>query len=255
MRAVLTALALSSAALAAAAAPRLIAPSDLGGADPAAVRLTGLKPGGEVELVSTRRTGFPERAFTARARFKADGRGRLDLATAAPRSGDYAGVDKSGLFWSAEAGRAPLPSDPAPGHVRIEAIVDGQVVGAAEPRTGPDRSSLYVEPVPAFPGAVLARPAGPGRRPVVIVLGGSEGGSATARGFALRFASLGYAAFGLPYYDPGYNPTDRLPGLPSAFQDIPVDRLAAVRDWLAARPDVTPSGSACGAAPRARSSR
>ena len=71
---------------------------------------------------------------------------------------------------------------------------------------------------------------------MIIVLGGSEGGSSTAKAIAPLFAARGYSTLGLPYYDPGYDPTDRLAGLPNSFSDIPVDRLAAVRNWLMHRP-------------------
>jgi dienelactone hydrolase len=63
------------------------------------------------------------------------------------------------------------------------------------------------------------------------LLGGSEGGAITARAYAPLFAARGYAVLGLPYYSPAFNP-DKLPGLPTSFTDIPVDRLAAVHAWL-----------------------
>lgn len=245
MRPLLLALVLATVPALSRAAPRLEAPPDLNGDDPAPVRLAGLAPGQEVELISTRQgnrsQGFAPptlRAYVAHARFRADARGRLDLAAAAPLSGDYAGADKSGLFWSAEDARAPVAGDPPPGQVRVEAQVDGHTVASADLRTTPDTATLVTESVADFPGAVFVRLPGSVRRPVVIVLGGSEGGSMTAKAFAPRFAAEGYAVLGLPYYDPGWNPADRLPGLPNAFMDIPVDRLAKVRDWLAARPDV-----------------
>ncbi len=72
MRAVLLALALAATAAPAPAAPRLQAPPDLTVADPAPVRLSGLRPGEEVELASARRIG--DELFTTHARFRADAR-------------------------------------------------------------------------------------------------------------------------------------------------------------------------------------
>ena len=69
------------------------------------------------------------------------------------------------------------------------------------------------------------------------MLGGSEGGSSTARAMAPLFAARGYATLGLPYYDPGYDPSDRIPGLPHSFTAIPVDRLATAREWLRMQPE------------------
>jgi acetyl esterase/lipase len=85
----------------------------------------------------------------------------------------------------------------------------------------------------AFPGALLARRPGSELRPAVIVLGGSEGGDWLARTMAPRLASYGYAVLGLPYYAPAYARRDDLAALPSAFVDIPVDRLDEARAWLA----------------------
>ncbi|MBL0966014.1 MAG: MBL fold metallo-hydrolase, partial [Blastomonas sp.] len=96
---------------------------------------------------------------------------------------------------------------------------------------------VAMEEVPAFAGARLYRPRGDRPLPLVIVLGGSEGGSATGRALAPRFAEMGYAALALPYYNPPWTGED-LPGLPQAFVDIPADRLAAVRDWAQGRGDI-----------------
>lgn len=101
---------------------------------------------------------------------------------------------------------------------------------------GPPAAAVTITIATSFPGAVWAVPAARGRYPVLIVLGGSEGGSSTARDMAPRFAALGYATLGLPYYNPGWDPKDATPGLPSAFVDIPVDRLSQVRRWIAAQP-------------------
>ena len=113
----------------------------------------------------------------------------------------------------------------------------GAIIASASARSKPDPSTIDTSFDTPFPGAVWVRPRAPGRYPVVIVLGGSEGGSSTARTMAPLFAAQGYATLGLPYYDPGYDPSDRIEGLPNRFTDIPVDRLAAVRAWLATRPD------------------
>lgn len=239
MRTPLLALALVAAAAPSTAAPRLEAPTDLTIADPAPFRLVGLRPGEEVELTSTRRVG--DKAAVARATFRADARGRIDLATAAPLAGDYAGPDKAGLFWSAKPARAATAADPPRGQVRVEATETGRRFGAATARVMADPATLVIEPAAGLPRAVFAHPPGPGRRPAIIVLGGSEGGDYTAKAFAPLLAQQGYAVLGLPYYAPGYTPDTRIPGLPTSFTEIPVDRLAEARDWLAAQPGVDPA--------------
>jgi len=98
-------------------------------------------------------------------------------------------------------------------------------------RASPGRE---VTPAVTLPGATLTRLPGPQRRPAIIVLGGSEGNDWAARDLAPRLASRGYAVLGLPYYAPGNGgpPRADLASLPSAFIDIPVDRLDQARAWL-----------------------
>lgn len=94
-----------------------------------------------------------------------------------------------------------------------------------------------------LPYAYFATPEGDGPYPVIILLGGSEGGDMGSRGAAPRFLAEGYAVLGIPYYSPGYLPPERqLPDLPEAFDAIPLEKLAIARDWLLARKDVKADG-------------
>lgn len=218
------------------ARPRLSAPADLTDPRPAPVRLSGLVPGAPV-TISTTRLGDEGRTFIARATFRADGRGRVDTATRRPIDGSYQNVDPLALFWSA-APRKTEMGDPAPGVVRVSAEAGGRVVATALVRARPDPANLVTVTDTPFPGAVFVRPAGSKRHPVIIVLGGSEGGSSTARSLSPLLAARGYAVLGLAYYNPGYDPGDLTPGLPASFTEIPVDRLDQVRAWLARQPGV-----------------
>ena len=97
--------------------------------------------------------------------------------------------------------------------------------------------------VDEFPGARWASLLGKARRHAIIVLGGSEGGSYTARLMAPKLASHAYAFLGLPYFSPtGYSASGEtpaeLPLLPAAFAGIPVDRFQQARDWRARHPNV-----------------
>lgn len=90
-----------------------------------------------------------------------------------------------------------------------------------------------------LPYAFFATPEGKGPFPVVVLLGGSEGGDGGSRGSAPRFLEQGYAVLGIPYYSPGYLPPERrLPELPEGFEAIPLEKLAMARDWLRKRDDV-----------------
>lgn len=233
MRFVFTAFAAICCATAGSATPRLTGPTDLSDPRPAPIRISGLPANIDVTITATRRDR--DETFEAGATFRTDVRGRVDTATAAPRGGSYQGVDPLALFWSAMP-RKPGNADPIIGSVRVVARVGDQDVATLAIRSRPDAASMIVNTDTPFPGAVFAHPAGAGRHPVIIVLGGSEGGSSTAKALAPLFAARGYATLGLPYYDPGYDPTDRLAGLPESFSDIPVDRLAVVRNWLMRQP-------------------
>ncbi|MEM6470919.1 MAG: acyl-CoA thioester hydrolase/BAAT C-terminal domain-containing protein, partial [Planctomycetota bacterium] len=88
-------------------------------------------------------------------------------------------------------------------------------------------------------GAFVLRGKGDEKLPVIILLGGSEGGDWSARASAPGLASRGFAAVGVPYYSPAYNDAKpQFDRLPTAFINIPVDRLEAVRDAIEARVDL-----------------
>ena len=225
------------ALIAAAAAPiaplTITAPTNLAAPDPGSVRVAGLTPGERTTLIASRRAGL--NTATATATFIADSNGQIDTARQAPVTGSYAGVDPLGLYWSARP-RAATAEDPPAGETLVTVRADNRVAVSAPAHRLPDPDRLAIRRDTPFPGAVYVRPQGRGRHPVIIVLGGSEGGGLTAEQFAPIFAAQGYATLGLPYYSPGYLHPG-VAGLPTTFNEIPVDRLVAVRDWLAQQDD------------------
>ncbi|HMG56884.1 MAG TPA: acyl-CoA thioester hydrolase/BAAT C-terminal domain-containing protein [Kofleriaceae bacterium] len=219
---------------------------DLLSGDPVQIAIAGLAPG-EVEIVAERPVTQPwdpsgaRTLYRARASFRVGADGRLDLAGAAPVAGSYAGADLRGLFWSMAPTEDPIAGGWADPQVRLIASQRGAVVARAALTLQPSDPKVELTPVgPELPGAVLARLPGAVRRPAIIVLGGSEGGDWFARTMSPRLAWHGYAVLGLPYYAPAFGgpPRDDLKGLPSAFVDIPVDRLDRARDWLRRQPGV-----------------
>ena len=222
--------------------------------DPLHISLTGLPASGEVSLTATRlvRDFFGNRLYRAEARFAIGTDGRLDLATQAPADGSYAGADLRGLFWSMTPLAAAAPPAATASAAAGEALSEGQVRLVASSR-GRELAQQLIQfrhtlpevirqPVDAFPGAIFAVPPGKAKRPALILLGGSEGGSSVARS-AQAYAARGFAVLGLPYYSPpgwGANgPTAaELPQLPAAFADIPIERLEQARAWLATQPQV-----------------
>lgn len=213
---------------------------------PLTVSMSGLAAGAEVQIVAERlvraENGRPQ-VYRSEAHFKADGSGKLDLADAAPLSGSYRGADKRGLFWSMVPTATSVPGDWKINQVYVSAMEGGKEIGRTTIEFINALPDVAVEPVEQFAGAVFAHLPGAVKRPAIIVLGGSEGGSAAARDAAPRLASRGYAVLGLPYYSPAaWGQAKReLPSLPQSFVDIPVDRLDEVYAWLKTRPDVDTS--------------
>ncbi|MDX2220774.1 MAG: acyl-CoA thioesterase/bile acid-CoA:amino acid N-acyltransferase family protein [Burkholderiales bacterium] len=214
--------------------------------DPVAIKLEGFAPGTDVTIKAERPVvpwGAPpdkRGLYRAEATFKADAAGGVDLATAKPTAGSYKKPDVRGLFWS----QAPvtgvqsndIAADWKSSVVKFAAVVDGKVVAEASLELMPALPDVKTDKVEQFPGAVFANIRDGKKRPAIILLGGSEGGSMVTRG-AAPLASHGFAVLALPYYSPAQWPSMKaeLPELPSAFADIPVERLDEARAWLQKR--------------------
>ncbi len=221
--------------------------------DPITLQLTELKPGQSVRLQAQRvvQTFTGQVAlFQSQAVFQADAQGRVDLATTAPQAGSsYEGADVRGLLWSMKAGPGEVKGKP---YGRIEfqlrpadAPVDAPPLAEAALTLRNALPEVVTRKVDAFPGAVFASLPGAAKRPTLLLLGGSEGGSMIARD-AAPWASRGYAVLALPYYSPPqWGPTGpmppELPSLPAEFVNIPVDRLEQAREWLAQQPEADAS--------------
>jgi len=211
--------------------------------EPLRLSVDGLRPGATVDLRASRL--HRGQAFQAEARFVADAQGRIDLDRQAPTAGAYRGIDGRGLFWSMQPAPAErMPAlDGTPGEVQLQLFEGTQQLAQLRLRLRPVAAGVQTRVIDAFPGARYAVMPGTARRPAIIVLGGSEGGSSAARSSAPELASQGFAVLGLPYYSPagwsanGPTPPE-LPALPAFFADIELSRLEQARDWLARQPEV-----------------
>ncbi len=201
--------------------------------NPVALRIEGLVPGERITLELRRVTETGALASSSTL-IDVGADGVLDPAEDVAVSGSYEGVDAAGPFW---AMRPTGRSETDRGSLTVTVRRGEALVAERSARLLAHAGDVAMEEVPAFAGARLYRPRGDRPLPLVIVLGGSEGGLATGRALAPRFAEMGYAALALPYYNPPWTGED-LPGLPQAFVDIPADRLAAVRDWAQGRGDI-----------------
>jgi dienelactone hydrolase len=216
-------------------AATLTGPASLADAAPAPIRLTGLVPGTAVTVTVEQHLAWAGGSLNSESRFIAAADGSIDTARDAPVAGSYANVAASGPFWSMrKTGDTAVVADGV-AHV-LATTASGEALRLSVPVLP---AAVTQRAVADFPGALLARPVNAkGRLPVVIVLGGSEGGAYTAKTYAPPLAGHGFAALGLPYYSPGYDPADTVPGLPISFTDIPADRLIAVKAWIDRQPDL-----------------
>lgn len=216
--------------------------------EPFTLQLAELQPGQTVTLRAERVvrtfTG-PVALFAGEASFTADARGAVDLATQAPMPGSsYASADVRGLLWSMKKTTAPAQDLQGRPFGRVDLRLrdaGGAELARAELQLAHALPTVQTRKAEPFEGALFASLPGSERRATLILLGGSEGGSAITRD-AAHWASHGYAVLALPYYSPprwganGPLPPE-LPSLPLRFFDIPVERLEAARDWLARQPE------------------
>ncbi len=167
----------------------------------------------------------------AYATFVADKQGRIDLDTAVPLGGTYAGADPLGLLWSGERVEW-AETGVKPGEVLIKA---GTASLTLTLTSGRDRVELTDVNEKGLNGA-FAKPKGAAKTlPAILLLHGSEGGSQEdARASAVRFAQLGYAAFAVNYFS-----WAGLGDIPKALVNIPVETLTRARDWLGTQPGVS----------------
>jgi dienelactone hydrolase len=175
--------------------------------------------------------------WSASASFKADRTGVVDVARTAPVSGSYRVAAPMGLFWaqhrvgSRSAGLGATVTSlavTAGSHrlatAQVTQLLSGPGVTARASRV--DRLGFYGE---------YFAPAGRGRRPGVVIWGGSEGGLSDTGSLASAalLASHGIPALAIAYFDE--------PGLHCSLSDIPLEYFVRAIRWLGSQPQVAPN--------------
>jgi dienelactone hydrolase len=205
---------------------------------PVAVTVQGL-PAKARATLTAEATDTDGITWTAAAQFQATSAGKVSLGQPS-LGGSYTGVNPMGLFTL----MAP-PPDAAPDwfrypeagyEVTLQAIVDGRevatatvrrqgpvAVGVAEKRLRPTRGGIY--------GNLYLPKHTAGRRPAVLVFGGSGGGLTTSMAAAL-LAAHGYPSLALAYF--------KAPGLPQSLHNIPLEYFTKALGVLRAQPGVDP---------------
>jgi dienelactone hydrolase len=178
--------------------------------------VSGLAPG---DAVTIRLRGG---AWSSSDTFTADANGAVDVA------------DPMHLFWSAQRDRSVPPPAPPPESWTLTAEVKGAAVATATVQRRAVAENVNVTPVHEkglF--GVFYQPAGEGRHPAMLVLGGSGGGVPPVTGFPGGLASRGYAVLALAYFG--------VPGLPRSLTRIPLEYFKTALDWMASQPSVDPA--------------
>lgn len=191
-----------------------------------------LAPGEAVTISAS--TPRPHGLWSARATYKANGAGVIDLTQTAPESGSYRGVSAMGLLWSEHLVRAGAAA-PSPTVTTLRITAGGRRIGSGtvtQLLSGPGVTE-HVEALAkvGFVGRYFTPP-GRARHPAVIVWGGSEGGLGDSPEWAALLASHGIAALAIAYFDE--------PGLPCALENIPLEYFEKAIEWLRSEPQVDP---------------
>ena len=189
-----------------------------------------------IVTVSVRSVDGGGHVFTARANFRSDAAGRVDLAMATASGSSYQGVDPMGLI---EAMR-PLSGASSrydwrggPHRFEVTVSVGRSRIGSSEfvrrwvaPGVAVSNESIAAT---GFDGQFWMPSAGGSRRPAVLEFGGSEGGlHGQLIGAAL--AAAGYPTLDIAYFG--------VSGLPPTLAKIPLEYFAHALRWLAAQPEV-----------------
>jgi dienelactone hydrolase len=205
---------------------------------PVHLRITGLAPGDEI-TVQAEATDYRGEPWQAQAVLRADTGGVVALDTTAPVSGSYQGVDGMGLFWSMgpRSGDAdyasfspPFPELQASFEVHLSVTAHGRLLATRNLirewlAAGVTAKTLSLT-TDTVVGELFIPPGAAAKHPAVLVFGGSEGGVGEKFTAAL-FASHGYPALALGYFN--------LPGLPASLQNIPLEYFADAARLLAAQ--------------------
>ncbi|WP_103105120.1 acyl-CoA thioesterase/bile acid-CoA:amino acid N-acyltransferase family protein [Brevibacillus reuszeri] len=209
---------------------------------PVHITLSGFAPHQLITLHATLNNGLPGGELTAssHAIFQADEDGNVDLVSQAPLFGTYEGIDPMGLFWSmhvkAQRFYSPYSLDdfefsPRSTEIVLTAEVNEKAIATATVKrffVSRDVSIVKVRENGLIGQFFYKQQAQ--ARPAILVLGGSEGGIGSCSQFAALFASNGYPALALAYF--------QCDDLPDDIRQIPLEYVQEAIQWLKRQPAV-----------------
>jgi dienelactone hydrolase len=197
------------------------------------IHASGLQPGERVTLQADLADGDGQR-WQSEAEFAADAQGEIDVSAQAPISGSYREISAMGPVWSmkpTEKGVSAYrsPAKFGPQQIRFQLLRQNGVIATAQFEQDAIAEGVRQIKIEGQLHGILFVPAGRGRHPGVLVLGGSEGGLPGRR--AAWLASHGYAAFALAYF--------RYENLPARLEAIPLEYFGQALEWMKSEPDVS----------------
>jgi dienelactone hydrolase len=206
--------------------------------EPVAVTVQGLPAGARTTLTATA-SDKDGSTWSATAQFKATSTGKVSLSQPS-LGGSWTGVNPMGLFTLMAPSQGSAPAwflHPDAGYdVTLQATVDGRVAATATlRRQGPLVAGVVERRLRPAKGGIYGNLYLPGqtagRRPAVLVFGGSGGGLTTGRAAGL-LAARGYPSLALAYF--------KAPGLPQTLTSIPLEYFTRALGVLRAQPGVDP---------------
>lgn len=197
--------------------------------------VTGLAPKQRITL-RLAESGVPGGKLegSSHAVFEADEQGEVHLSRQKPLSGTYEEVDPMGLFWSVEIDQLQFARTlhldeiqfaPTMATVRLDLEADGQLLARKEFSRrfiSPDVEIKLVRDN-NLAGKFFCKP-GTVNKPAILVVGGSEGSLVSSSQWAALFASHGYPALALAYF--------QCENLPDDIRCIPLEYIRTAVQWL-----------------------
>ena len=172
--------------------------------------------------------------WISRATFQADDGGMVNLATQAPLSGSYDGIDAMGLFWSMACTNKEFPyfvwneqeletylSVYSQDQLRTQATIHRLLILPEIEKRDVRENGLV---------GTFFYPKSMQKGPGVIVIPASVGGIPET--LAKLLASRGYAVFALGFFG--------LDGLPANLENIPLEYFQKAMQWFKEQPQVDP---------------
>lgn len=214
--------------------PSLLAvPSTVGWDQPFSLYLSGAEPEARIAISSSVVVGI--QAWGARAEYDTNAFGGIDFARDLPVAGDFDVADPMAFIWAASplsrVERGDATDDEL---VLVASLEDDEITRIVIRRTLlPESYRPEHINTPERVGA-LYRPVERGDEPVPVIirLGGSEGGVPLIDNIAPLLASHGHAVLSLAYFQAG--------DLPTTLEHIPLEYFGDTIEWLHEQDGIDP---------------